>query len=208
MSTDLSTQNESEFDRMARYLDILHHQCNKQLELINDLLDLQRLNAEAYLLEPTLIRLQDWLPHIAEAFLERIQSRQQQLQIDIPADLPSVVIDRPTLTRIFTELLNNACKYTPPGEQITVTAAAMGNPTVTIQLTISNTRAEIPARELPLIFDQFYRVQGSDQWNQGGTGLGLALVRKMVIYLGGAIRAESTAGQTTFIVELPIAPST
>lgn len=203
--TLLTSQDDSEFSRMVQYLDILHNQCNRQLDLINDLLDLQQLNADAYWLEPTLIQLQDWLPHVAEAFEERIQDRQQRLQIDLSADLPPLVTDRPSLTRIFTELLNNACKYTPPDEQITVTAEAIERESSTfLQLKISNTGIEIPAAELSRIFDQFYRIQGGDRWNQGGTGLGLSLVKKLVIYLGGFIRAESSAGQTIFIVELPL----
>lgn len=225
---ELLAQNDSEFNRMTRYLDILQSQCNKQLELITDLLDLQRLNADSYWLEPTSIQLQNWVPHLAEAFQERIQSRQQRLQLNIPADLPSIVTDRPSLTRILTELLNNACKYTPPGEQIIVTAEAIEpsfkppdvvqpdtiqldrtNPESPdlLQITVSNSGAEISAEDLERIFDQFYRIRGSDRWNQGGTGLGLALVRKMVIYLGGTIRVESGAGQTHFIVELPLSGS-
>lgn len=200
----LMLQGNSETNRMARYMDILHQQCNKQLELINDLLNLQRLNADAYWLEPTPIQLQDWIPHVSEAFQERIQSRQQRLKIDLPADLPPLITDRPSLTRILTELLNNACKYTPPGEQIIVTAQALNQtPTAILQLKVINTGIEIPAAELPRIFDQFYRIQGSDRWNQGGTGLGLTLVKKLVIYLGGSIQPESSSGQTSFIVELP-----
>jgi len=222
--TELMTQSNSEFSRMVRYLDILQSQCNKQLELITDLLDLQRLNADAYWLEPTSIQLQSWVPHLAEAFEERIQSRQQRLQISIPVNLPPIVTDRPSLTRILTELLNNACKYTPPGEQITITADAIelsaDDPDATdvdqttqelqsqesrslMQITISNNGIEISAEELSRIFDQFYRIQGGDRWNQGGTGLGLALVKKMVVYLGGTIRVESRSRQTRFIVELP-----
>lgn len=204
----LRSQEDAELNRVVRYLDILHSQCNRQLELITDLLDLQRLNADAYWLEPTLIRLEDWIPRLADTFQERIQSRQQYLQINLPADLPPIVTDQSCLTRILTELLNNACKYTPPNERITITAQAIDQaPVKIIQIAVSNTGTEISAEELPRIFDRFYRIQGGDRWNQGGTGLGLALVKKMVIYLGGTIHVESSKEQTRFILELPISRS-
>ena len=206
--TTLRLQDDAEFSRVVRYLDILHSQCNRQLELITDLLDLQRLNADTYWLELAVIQLQDWIPHLAEAFQERIQNRQQRLQMNLPANLPPIVTDQSCLTRILTELLNNACKYTPPNEQITVIAQAIDQaPSAMIQIIVSNTGTEISAEELPRVFDQFYRIQGSDRWNQGGTGLGLALVKKMVIYLGGSIQVESNAGQTRFILQLPTALS-
>ncbi len=72
-------------------------------------------------------------------------------------------------------------------------------------LTISNS-AEIPAAELPRIFEKFYRVPKADPWKQGGTGLGLALVQKLVSRLQGTIEVESSRGWTTFTVELPNQP--
>ena len=69
---------------------------------------------------------------------------------------------------------------------------------------ISNTGSEIPETELDKIFDKFYRISSGDRWNQGGTGLGLALVKKLVEYLGGNIWATSALGKTTFTIAMPI----
>jgi signal transduction histidine kinase len=99
-----------------------------------------------------------------------------------------------------TELLNNACKYTPPGEVITVSAESMGK---RLRLVIRNSGVEISEEELPRIFDKFYRISVSDRWNQGGTGLGLTLVKKQIAYLGGSIHAESSANEVRFVIELP-----
>ena len=74
----------------------------------------------------------------------------------------------------------------------------------TIQISVSNSGVEIPASEIPRIFDKFYRIRAHDVWNQGGTGLGLALVQQLVTRLGGKIFVNSSKGQTCFTVELPL----
>lgn len=74
----------------------------------------------------------------------------------------------------------------------------------TIQLQLSNTGVEIPAAELPRIFDKFYRVPSSDPWKQGGTGLGLALVQKLTEHLGGRVWVRSEHNTTCFTVEFPV----
>lgn len=114
-------------ERREQYLKILDAECDREANLINDLLDLQRLasGTRALNLEP--IRLQDWVLHIVESFQERTRSRQQILQIEISDDLPLITSDPTCLERILTELLNNACKYTPPGEQIWVSACAVSS---------------------------------------------------------------------------------
>jgi PAS domain S-box-containing protein len=207
-------------NRTVKYLEILRDQCNQELVLVNDLLDLQRLNADTYSLSFTPISLQDWIPHIIENFHIRIQASQQQLEIHIPESLPTLVSDTASLTRILSELLNNACKYTPVDERIVITAIAqpiapfMASLSESlselivpgIQIRICNFGVEISEADLERIFEPFYRIPDSDIRNQGGTGLGLALIKKLVNYLNGTITAESLPSQTCFIINLPIAP--
>lgn len=206
--------------RTVHYLEILREQCNQELSLVNDLLDLQRLNADTYSLTMSSIRLQDWIPHIIEHFQERIYSNQQSLQITIPLELPHLVSDVSGLTRILSELLNNACKYTPSDGAITIVVQAVepdeplsndsssnylpDPPPATVQIRVCNSGIELAPEALSRVFDQFYRIPNSDIRNQGGTGLGLALVRRLANYLRGTIWAESGAGQTCFILELPL----
>jgi signal transduction histidine kinase len=103
--------------------------------------------------------LQHWLPGVVEGFAERIRHNKQNIRVNICPNLPPLVSDLPSLKRILTELLNNACKYTPPGEQITITADAQPN---IIQLQVSNSGVEIPADKLCRVFEKFYRVPGSN----------------------------------------------
>lgn len=188
-----------------RYLEILRDQCDQELHLINDLLDFQRLNADAYALDVETIVLSNWIAQVAEGFQGRFQDQQLHFQVDLSPDLPALVSDAISLNRILAELLSNACKYTPPGERILIMAQALNAEWV--QLQVCNSGVEITPDDLTHIFDPFYRVPHSDRWKQGGTGLGLSLVKKLIEVLGGTIDAESRAGQTCFIVTIPVQPT-
>jgi len=194
---------EAEPSRVTRYFQILQEECQREINLINNLLDLARLDAEVEPLVLTTIQLQVWLPSITKPFLERTRSQQQRLELELAAVLPPLITDRSHLERILQELLQNACKYTPAGATITVTAQTTAT---LLQLSVSNSGVTLPASELTRIFDKFYRVHNHDPWRHGGTGLGLALVKKLVAQLGGTIRAESVANQVTFTVKLPLQP--
>lgn len=188
--------------RQERYLDILGKECIRETELINNLLDLQRLEAGANPVGAETLQLNEWLPTVLEAFKTRIQQRQQTIQVECPGDLPPLSSDRSSLERVLSELLNNACKYTPTQGEIALRVNQNGAGEAKIIFAIAN-QAEIPAAELPRIFTKFYRIPDADPWKQGGTGLGLALVQKLVEQLQGQISVESQAGWTTFTVEVP-----
>lgn len=207
LSTQIA-QAAPEQNKVERYFQILSTECERELNLIDDLLDLHNLSDHPQRSVLTSIRLQDWLPQIVEPFKQRSRNYQQSLSIDIPPDLPRLICEPNSLGRILTELLNNACKFTPSGEKIVVQAQTveMLNPTSIpkIQISVSNWGVEIPASKLTRIFEKFYRISSHDFWNQGGTGLGLALVQQLVVHLGGKVSVESSAHQTCFTVELPL----
>ena len=186
---------------LERYFSILQSECEQEISLINDLLDLSRLDTEAEPLLLTKIELTSWVPHVAESFREKARSHDQQLQVEIPADLPALITDLIDLERVLSELLGNACKYTPPGEQIKVSADATPE---RIQLHVTNSGVEIPAEECDRIFDKFYRIPNNDPWKHSGTGLGLALVKKRIERLGATIHVASEATQTRFSIEFPL----
>jgi signal transduction histidine kinase/CHASE2 domain-containing sensor protein len=185
----------------SHYLKILENECNREAELINDLLDLQRLESEVQITTSEVIHIQEWLPPIIEPFYKRTEARQQTLAVKFSRQLPSVVSDQPSLERILVELVNNACKYTPPTGEIIV-SAQWAPPHV--ELTVCNSGSEIPEHELSRIFERFYRVPQADPWKQGGTGLGLALVKKLAERVGGSIEVKSSSGSTTFTLQLPL----
>ncbi|HEY9648751.1 MAG TPA: GAF domain-containing protein [Chroococcidiopsis sp.] len=202
-----------------RYFRILREEGQREIHLINDLLDLARLDANTQPLTAATIHLAAWVEQMAAAVFERTQQQQQRLILDVPTNL-TFDTDLTYLERILSELLHNACKYTPAGETIAVSAQACHalasscpepsdrtsdpSPIVApvIQLRVCNSGVEIPPEECDRIFDKFYRIPNNDPWKHGGTGLGLALVKKLTERINGSIRVESGNRQTCFELTL------
>ncbi len=230
--------------KLCRYLTVLKEACHRELRLVDDLLNLQTLEAGNYTLQSTPIKLSQWLPIILQSAQAQAASQQQTLTLRIPPDLPILYTDSPSLNRIMTELVYNACKYTPLGGTITVSASVQasvpasttesatvtpdlpfsgedaacvsceaagrsGNLPVeeTLQITVHNTGSHIPATEYDRIFDKFYRIPHPDPWKHGGTGLGLALVKKLVESLGATITVTSDDQGTGFRLLFALAAS-
>ena len=191
-----------EQSKIARYYRILQEECEREISLINDLLDLQRLDVGNHPMNLLPIDLYSWLPNVISGFKPRASSRGQTLSVNLPENLPKLVSDLASIERVLTELINNACKYTPPEHSVHISVT--NEPSSTIRFSIVNTGVEIAEDERQRIFDKFYRVPSADPWKQGGTGLGLALVQKLVSHLDGNIEVESSHNQTAFIVELPV----
>jgi PAS domain S-box-containing protein len=203
MAIHMLRRNITSPERQRQYLDILQAECIREIELINDLLDLQRLEASSYSLSPVSINLRESVQALIQPFHTRTQERKQILTLHVSTRLARLTTDRSTLERILTELLNNACKYTPPGGEIdlSVTQASPADQQNSVVFLVRN-HAAISEEELSRVFDKFYRVPNGDRWKQGGTGLGLALVQRLVQELGGSIQVASENGWTTFTVKL------
>ncbi|MCS6813195.1 MAG: GAF domain-containing protein [Cyanobacteria bacterium] len=215
----------SEAQQIEQYLKILRDECQREISLISDLLDLQQLEAGTEALTPTTIQLQAWIPHLLESFEQRIQAQNQTLQVHIEPDLPSITVDLSSLERVLTELVTNACKYSPAEAEIRVSCRIMSeeeknltinalSPSVApssslrlFQIAVTNTGTEISVEEQSRIFEKFYRIPNADPWKYGGTGLGLALVKKLMTRLGGSIHVESQAGWVKFTILLPDRPN-
>jgi len=188
-------------EAIAQYLKILQAECKREVELINDLLDLQRLESGVQTFNMQAIDVVDWLPRVIEPFYERAEAQQQTLYLELSPQLPTLISDESSLERVLAELINNACKYTPPMESIRVSASVIEGD---LCLVVSNGGVDMPPQELARVFEKFYRVPQSDRWKRGGTGLGLALAKTLVAHLGGTLTATSAGGQISFIISLPI----
>ena len=193
-------QVDQEATPASRYFQILQRECDREIELIDKLLKLSQLDAEAEPLTLSTINAAIWIGHAVEPFAERMQAQQQQLVLKFPDQLPPLITDLSCLGQILNELLINACKYSPSGNTITVFAQPVSTG---VQIGVTNTGTEIAPEEASRIFDKFYRIPNADPWRYSGTGIGLTLVKKLVHHLGGAIAVESHNGQTTFLLTLP-----
>jgi signal transduction histidine kinase len=192
-------------ERHSNYLQILESECEREIGLINNVLDLQKLETGNISLELQSIDLVDWLPTVVETFQCRARQQNMQLDLRLPATSAHLLTDEGSLQRIVSELLHNACKYTAEHQGIYCELEYPEVKNQPLYLLVGN-QAEISGADLPHIFDRFYRVPSADRHKQGGTGLGLSLVRSLVEQLHGQITVQSTNGWTTFTVALPVAP--
>jgi two-component system, OmpR family, phosphate regulon sensor histidine kinase PhoR len=174
-------------------------------ELVGDLLDLGKIEAG---LDPYR-EATDVIPLIGEA-MRLVTPNAEKKRIALHAELPgeawvSVVASR--IRQALINLVDNAIKYTPAGGRVTVTGAfsAGAGEAGTLTIRVTDTGIGIPARDLPHVFDKFYRVQDKNTRDISGTGLGLAITKSIVETHGGRIRVESIEGAgTTFVMELPL----
>jgi signal transduction histidine kinase len=193
--------------QVNRYLLILEQECDREMNLLNNFLDLQQLDAGNYCANPSAVHLQESISRVVKPFSHRMANQQQTLQLELAPNIPIVTLDQTSLERILSELLTNACKFTPTGGAIAVILALKSTSTELLkafQLKVTNSGIEIPSSEYSQIFDRFYRIPNVDRWQHSGTGLGLTLVKKLTEYLGGSIWVDSGGGQTSFTVEVPI----
>ncbi|NJN88241.1 MAG: HAMP domain-containing histidine kinase [Leptolyngbyaceae cyanobacterium SL_7_1] len=203
----LMLQTTSRDERRDRYMQILQSECEKEIGLVNNLLDLQRLAIGADPIAWSVVQLPEWLRLIGETYREQARLHQQSFRVNFAlASKPyTLVTDAAKLERILRELLHNACKYTPVGGKITLTVR---HTFAGVEFQVDNTSEEIPSEALERLFEKFYRVPGGDPRKQGGTGLGLALAQKLVQLLGGQIQASHQLGHTVVTIELPHQPET
>ncbi|WNZ22418.1 GAF domain-containing sensor histidine kinase [Leptolyngbya sp. NK1-12] len=193
------------------YLTVLQQESQQEIILIDNLLALTRIESETEPLVLTTIDPHIWVADVLEPFADYANSQKQQLELDIPIDLPPLTTDVADLERILTELLTNACKYTLAGGTITVSAALWNpsppNSAPMLDLTICNPGISLSADECERIFDQFYRFPSSAPGKQQGIGLGLALVKKLTTRIGATIEAKSSADHLVFRLRLPLTAS-
>lgn len=187
-------------EQRDRYHQILEFEWNRELNLVNELLELQALESGTRSVSLSCIQIPHWVRTLVEPFSLRCQDREQHFKVILDPDAKIITTDQSLLERVVVELLNNACKYTPPHAQITLNITAVPQ---RIQFQVINTGVTIPAEYLGSIFEKFQRIQALDRYNQGGTGLGLALVKKVVETLQGSIQVESAMDTTIFTIELP-----
>jgi NtrC-family two-component system sensor histidine kinase KinB len=122
-----------------------------------------------------------------------------ELVTDLPGDTPDVWADTQQIGHVFANLLSNALRYTDSGGAVTVSARTEEEQ---VQFSVSDTGRGIPERDLPRIFDRFFRVPGQE--TESGIGLGLAIVKEIVEAHGGSVNVESREGEgSTFLFTLP-----
>lgn len=197
-------------ERRDKYLEILEQECNKEIDLISDLLSLQRLESNQSQLQTQNIDLMLLLKDLMESFEKKWATKRLTLTLESSVNSLYLHTDPDSLNRILLELLTNAGKYSHPDTtvslQITHQVQQSSNYVV---ITLSNTGSGISPTDLTQIFEKFHRGQGVTKKAVQGTGLGLALVKCLVQNLNGTIEVTSTPAKnspnhlTAFTLTLP-----
>lgn len=194
---------EGDVATLARARDTMERQLGQMVRLVDDLLDLNRITHNRLELRAAPVALATILEHAVEASRPLIDAAGHTLRITLPATPVQLHADVARLTQVFANLVNNACKYTPPGGTIAITAARDGDEVV---VSVKDDGVGIPPAELDRIFDMFMQVDGSAERSQGGLGLGLTLVKQLVEMHGGRVtaRSEGEGRGSEFVVRLPV----
>ncbi len=175
--------------------------------LVNDLLDLARLESGQFQLTQRFLDLGQVMTDVERGLLPRARDKEIDLSLDL-SPTPPVLGDRDRLVQVFTNLADNALTYTPIGGRVGLAVRAANG---SVEGVVSDTGPGIPEEELPRVFERFYRLEKSrtrGEDNRRGSGLGLAIVEELVHAHGGRISVSSRVGQgTTFVVSLPTAPA-
>jgi two-component system phosphate regulon sensor histidine kinase PhoR len=196
----------SDPDRQREALAIIAEETARLSSLINRLLDWARMESGRRTYQ---LARQPVAP-IVEAALQAFEPQRLlhpvEVRCELAPKLPPIVADKDAIAEALLNLLNNALKYTGPDKRIEVAAATTG-PTVT--LTVSDNGPGIPPRDLKRVFDKFYRAKDPLARTIEGTGLGLAMVKHIVLAHGGRIAVASELGKgATFTITLPAAEAT
>jgi len=189
--------------RQAEALEIISEETARLSGLINRLLDWARMESGRRSYQLRREPLGPIVDAAIDAFAPQLITQPAELRRDVATDLPAVWADRQALTEALLNLLNNAHKYTGPEKKIAVTAKREG-PTVVVS--VSDNGPGIPKREHKRIFRKFYRAKDPLERVIEGTGLGLSMVKHIVVGHGGKITVTSDLGQgATFTIALPVA---
>ena len=175
-------------EQRNKYIDILLDSTLSLERLVNQLFELSKLDAQQIepVCEPFLLK--DFIYDVAMKFHPRAEAAGVRLTVDIKNGLPQVYADVALIERVISNLIDNALRYTPKGGDVKIIGEAYAD---TIRVRVEDSGPGIPAADIPLIFNRFYRVEKSRSGQGGGTGLGLAIANKIMQLHQSAIEVNS-----------------
>ncbi|HZK25637.1 MAG TPA: ATP-binding protein [Oscillospiraceae bacterium] len=190
-------------ESQQRYLQVILDETIRLNRLVNDLLDLSRLETRqlAWPLEP--IDLRPLLEEVSAKLQPQFAQLELTTALEVPVQLPLVVGNRDRIQQVLINLLSNAISFTPAGGTVTLAAAEAGK---WVRVSVQDTGLGIPAAEQEMVWQRFHKVDKARTRKFGGTGLGLSIVKQIVEAHGGSVGLESAVGQgSTFFFTIPLA---
>lgn len=190
-------------EKQEHYLQIVKEEIARMNALVNDLLNMARLQSGKVELDLLPCSLEELLRNTALKLKPIIDEKEIQIVFDIKTKNCEVLVDRPSIERVLINLIQNAVKFTNPGGTVTLHSEPDGKNKV--RITVEDTGSGIAREEIPFIFEKFYKADKSRGLDKKGTGLGLAIVKNILSAHGQEIHVESTVGKgSRFIFTLPI----
>ena len=183
-----------------KFLGIIERNASRLQGLIEDLLDLSRIESRELRLRPERFGFAHFAAHLVGLFRERADKKKMTLKLECSAEL-EMECDRRALEQVVTNLVDNAVKYCPDGSTITIFAERLEKATC---VRVTDDGPGIEAKHMARLFERFYRVDAGRSREMGGTGLGLSICKHLVEAMGGRIEVRSTVGEgTTFELKIP-----
>ena len=196
-------------DKQVRFASNIRNSGRLLLDLINDILDLAKLEAGKMEVKPSEFKLNQLISELCEMVRNLAETKNIQLTVDVSPNFQTVFQDKIKLQQILTNLLSNAIKFTPEGGRINITAEQLDSAPTELQIHVRDTGVGIADPDQAIIFEKFRQgpsAIGKDSLTRevSGTGLGLSIVKELCILLGGKIQLVSEVGKgSTFSVTLP-----
>ena len=183
----------------------MERQLRHLVRLVDDLLDVGRIAGNKLALRTEQVELASIVEQSVETCRPFFEAAGHLLSVSVPAEPIHLIADPVRLTQVLNNLLNNACKYTPPGGRVGLTVWSEGTDAL---MAVRDTGRGIPAEMMPHIFEMFTQVDRSLERSQGGLGVGLSLVRHLVELHGGAVaaRSDGEGRGSEFVVRVPALP--
>jgi len=179
-----------------RFLEVLSKETDRMVSMVRDLLALSQMDVSQGYWQKSEVNIRDLALEATEQLKHKLSAQLPVIRVNISSSCPNVNIDRDKVMRVFSNLLNNAVRYTAPDGEIVVNAIDEG---VNLKVIITDNGQGIPENELSRVFERFYRVEKTRSRDYGGTGLGLSIARKVVEGHGGSISIESAPGVGTSV---------
>ena len=200
---ELSKKDNIKADKLAYYIDISERNCNRLLNLVNNILDNTKLQSKMYTLNLKEVDIIYLVEETSLTLIDYIKSKSIELIIDPEVEEKVILCDDYEIERCIVNLVSNAAKFTPEGGNITITIKDLDDK---VMISVLDTGVGIEEKYHKTIFDRFNQVDNDE--SKGGSGLGLSITSKIVELHKGEIYVESKVGEgSNFVIILPVDPN-
>lgn len=198
----LLEEKDKDLEERQKYLTIVQKETDRLNKLINDLLEISKFESQGVNFNMNEFPLEVVLNRATTSLKPQLDAKKLTVKIALSEDMPLCYGDEDRIEQVIHNLLSNALQYSPEGSKILITSQILPDE---IHVEISDNGPGIPAEDLPLVWERFYRVDKDRSRQKGGTGLGLAIVQEIIKKHGGRVTAESEPGEgTVFGFTLPL----